>query len=134
MSIAADWAEKPGNVFTSDRAERALLGALLLVGESGLAHCERLRADDFRSPHRAAVLVAMRKLSFYGTPVDALTVVDELERGNVPPPPNVPGWGTAIAALLDHGTVGACDDDSISAYAQIVVDAAALRRRSAWGA
>jgi len=134
VSIAFDWAEKPGNVFTSDRAERALLGALLLTGESGLARCERLRPDDFRSPRGAAVLTAIRKLTFLGVTVDALTVVDELERGKVPPPPAGPGWGTAIAALLDHGTVGACDDDSIGAYAQIVVDAAALRRRSAWGA
>lgn len=131
--IAAEWAERPGNVFTSDQAERALLGALLLVGEVGLARCERLRPDDFRSPHRAAVLSAMRKLAFFGTPIDSLTVVDELERGKVSPPTE-PGWGTAVASLLDHGTVGACDDGSISAYARIVAGAAVLRRNAAWGA
>ena len=133
MSIAHEWGEQPGNVFVSDRAERALLGVLLLVGDSGLGRCERLRADDFRSPHRAAVFVAMRKLAFYGTPIDALTVVDELEKGKLAPPAE-PGWGTAVASLLDHGTVGAADDDSVTAYGQIVVDAAALRRRPAWGA
>lgn len=130
--IAADWTDQPGNVFTSDRAERALLGSLLLVGETGLARCERLRSDDFRSPHRAAVFVAMRKLAFYGAPIDALTVVDELEKGKLAPPE--PGWGTAVASLLDHGTVGAADGESIGVYGQIIVDAAALRRRSAWGA
>lgn len=134
MSIAAEWAEKPGNVFTSDRAERALLGALLLAGESGLARCERLRPEDFRSPRGAAVLTAIRKLTFLGVPVDALTVVDELERAKVPPPPNVPGWGTAVASLLDYGTVGACDDASITAYARIVAGAAVLRRNAALGA
>ncbi len=134
MSLAFDWAEKPGDVFTSDRAERALLGALLLTGESGLARCERLRPEDFRSPRGAAVLTTIRKLTFVGVTVDALTVVDELERGKVPPPPDVPGWGSHIATLLDHGTVGACDDDSITAYARIVAGAAVQRRQAAWGA
>ncbi len=133
MSIAFDWAEKPGNVFTSDRAERALLGVLLLLGEAGLLQCERLRSDDFRSPHRAAVMAAMRRLAFVGTPVEALTVAHELERGKLPPPAGV-GWFTAVASLLDFETVGACDDDSISAYARIVAGAAVQRRQAAWGA
>lgn len=132
--IAADWNDQPGNVFTSDRAERALLGALLLVGETGLERCARLRAEDFRSPHRGAVLTAMRKLVFLETPIDSLTVSDQLERGKLAPPPHEPGWGTAVASLLNHANVGAADDDSIRAYARIVAEASALRRRAAWGA
>lgn len=131
--IAADWAEKPGNVFTSDRAERALLGALLVVGESGLERCARLRPEDFRSPHRGAVLSALRRLAFLDAPIDALTVTFELERGKVAPPAD-PGWGTAVASLLDDANVGSCDDASITAYSRIVAGAAALRRNAAWGA
>lgn len=131
MSVASDWADQPGNVFVSDRAERALLGALLLVGEAGLARCGRLRPEDFRSPLRGAVLTAMRKVAFLEAPIDALTVVDQLERGKLPPPE--PGWGTAVASLLDDVTVGAADDDSIRAYARIVAEGSLYRRRASWG-
>lgn len=131
MGIAYDWAEDPGNVSTSDRAERALLGALLLTGE--LERVGKLRAEDFRSPHRGAVLTTMRKLAFVGTPIDSLTVADALERGKVRPPSG-PGWGTAVTSLLDDANVGAADADSISAYARIVAGAAVLRRNAAWGA
>lgn len=131
--IAADWAEKPGNVFTSDRAERALLGALMLVGEAGLERCARLRPEDFRSPHRGAVLSALRRLAFLESPIDALTVAFELERGKLPPPSG-PGWGTAVASLLDDANVGCCDEESITAYSRIVAGAAVLRRQAAWGA
>lgn len=130
--IAADWTDQPGNVFISDRAERALLGALLLVGEAGLARCGRLRPEDFRSPHRGAVLMAMRKVAFLEAPIDALTVADQLERGKLPPPVE-PGWGTAVASLLDDANVGAADDDSIRAYARIVAEGSLYRRRTTWG-
>lgn len=131
--IAHEWAEDPGNVSTADRAERALLGVLLVRGEGALPRCARLRAGDFRSPHRAAVLTAMRKLAFLETPIDELTVAYELEKGKVPPPAGS-GWLSAVSSLTDYMTVGSADDDSITAYARIVAEASLLRRRAAWGA
>lgn len=131
--IAYDWTQSPGDDRVSDRAERALLGVFLLVGRAGLELCGRLRAEDFRSPHRGTVLTAMRKLAFREEPIDALTLADELARGKVPAP-STPGWATAVASLLDDSTVGAADDESIRAYARIVAEGALLRRRAAWGA
>jgi replicative DNA helicase len=131
--IAYDWTQNPGDDRTSDRAERALLGVLLLEGPAGLALCARLRADDFRSPHRGAVLTTMRKLAFLGEPVDALAVADALERGKVPAP-SAPGWFTAVGSLLDDSTIGAADADSVRAYARIVAEGSLYRRRATWGA
>ncbi|MFA6031158.1 MAG: DnaB-like helicase N-terminal domain-containing protein [Elusimicrobiota bacterium] len=136
MSIAYDWSQAPGDPQTSDRAECALLGVLLLVGAEGLKACERLRADDFATPARAAVLTTMRKLAFVGTTIDVITVVDELEKKLVMHP-WLPGgtavpWWKAISDLLGPATVGAADDGSIRAYARIVAGAAALRRNAMW--
>lgn len=133
MSIAYEWGEDPGRSETSDEAERALLGALLLVGEVGLPACTRLRPEDFRSAQRAAVFTTIRKLSFLGTPVDVITVAHELEKGKVSPPRTM-GWWTAVASLLDYKTVGATDDASMASYARIIAEASLLRRRAAWGA
>lgn len=131
--IAYDWTQTPGDDRVSDRAERALLGVLLLDGRPGLELCGRLRAEDFRSPHRGAVLTAMRKLAFREEPVDALTVADALEKGKVPAPAS-PGWYTAIASLLDDQTIGAADHGSVRSYARIVAEGSLYRRRAAWGA
>lgn len=133
MSIAWDWQDHHGETSVSDRAERALLGAILMTGDLDLDRIERLRPEDFRSSHRGAVLSAMRRLAFRKVPIDATSLAHELERGKVAPPPDL-GWVGAVDSLLESFIrfVRAVDDVLMDEWARIVSEAAILRRRSAW--
>ena len=61
-------------------AEQCLLGCVLVDGELSMEILAGLDEDDFYSPTHRVVCQAMKQVSRTGTPVDFVTVADELNR------------------------------------------------------
>lgn len=105
-----------------DRIERALLGSCI-VAPYLLDEAALLSKRDFRSELRGTILETLR--DFPKRRFDANLLAFELERRGVPPPPDAPGWFTAVARLLGDAVV---DDETVSSYVRCIKEAAALRR------
>jgi len=100
-----------------DRAERALLGALMTLASA--AECPpTLRADDFGSEQHRRIYRAMLDLEADESSIDLVTVWNALGRRE----------DTYLASLLD----AVPDCDAVKDYARIVMDNAARRRRAKW--
>lgn len=136
MSVSSDWAygSMSGTVpardrRTSDRAEAVLLGTLLIAPYlRSRASTQHLRREDFRTPWHGAVFAALMELEIHAP--DSVLLLHEIERRREEVPPDMPGWGTAIASLLEDTCV---EDDSVDGYVRIIQDAALTRRRGARG-
>lgn len=103
----------------SDRAERALLGALLITND--VAAAAGLTPAMFRSKQRGAAFAAMQEA---GAEFDALTLAARLENCDVPAPGG--DWVVALAACLDDTSA-----DLARQYARIIKEAAVERRAEA---
>jgi replicative DNA helicase len=64
-------------------AERSLLGAMLLRSDAVAAAVEVIGANDFFKPSHAHVFDAITNLYAQGSPIDAVTVAEELRRANL---------------------------------------------------
>ena len=117
--------ERPASVPHNLEAERAVLGAVLLVGESiaeRLATEEGLRPEHFYRPQHGAIFSAMLRMSDRGGRVDVLTVSAELERiGRL----DEVGGRAALDALAACAPVAG----NAAEYARIVVEEATWRAR-----
>ena len=64
-------------------AERSLLGAMLLRSDAVAAAVEVIGANDFFKPAHAHVFDAVTNLYAQGSPIDAVTVAEELRRASL---------------------------------------------------
>lgn len=122
--IAHEWQDDP-SPSVSERAERAFLGAILTVGWVNPPP-SLLHPLDFALREHSIAYAAMLRMHAEREPVDPITLACRLEREGT-----LFGAGGAsyLSGLLDG--VPCCD--SIDAYARIVMEAAGLRKRRAWG-
>ncbi|HLK93933.1 MAG TPA: AAA family ATPase [Polyangia bacterium] len=67
----------------SHEAERAVLGAVLVLGESALHELDALAVDDLLNPGHREILGTMRALRERGAAVDVLTLGEELRARGV---------------------------------------------------
>lgn len=118
------------DVTASDRAERALLGTLL-VSPALFAAARSLRPEDFRSAPRGEVFAAICALEAREPGSwDAVVLAHELERSGAEPPPGL-GWFAAVSSLLDDCAPG---DETVPGYVRLIREAAVMRRAARWSA
>jgi len=104
-----------------DDAERALLGVVLSSPKALAEVTGRVKAEHFYSPRHASVFAAVMKVSGKGDPVDAVTVLAELERQS----PNSRATASMLLAeLLDKAPIGR----QAGWYANRITERAGLRR------
>src|SRR5437667_4951445 len=102
-------------------AERAVLGAVLLEGRETLPRViELLRPSDFYTEAHRAMYDAMLRLFDRGSPVDLLTLNEELRRTDQL---EFSGGPAALALLVEQASIAA----HVMSYAAIVRDMAVLR-------
>ncbi|TDV40108.1 DnaB-like helicase N-terminal domain-containing protein [Actinophytocola oryzae] len=105
----------------SEPAEQAVLGAVLQSEHARAEVAEIVERSDFFKPAHAAIYAAVHDLAGSGRPVDAVTIVDELERrGELRRVGGAPYLHTCIAACPAPVSAGH--------YAEIVRDKAEDRR------
>ena len=122
--IVPEWETEPSPPI-SLRAEKAFLGVVLTVGWVNPPPA-LLRPLDFALREHSTAYSAMLRMYAEKEPVDPLTLAFWLGREDT-----LSGAGglSYLSSLLDG--VPCCD--SRDAYAQIVMEAAGLRKRRAWG-
>lgn len=102
-------------------AEESLLGAMLLSPSAVATSLERLTSSDFYRPTNAYVFDAMQALYLAGSPIDPVTVADELRRlGTLDQV-----GGVEALTRLQHLTPAT---SNAARYAGIVEEHALLRR------
>jgi replicative DNA helicase len=103
-------------------AEESVLGALLLSREAiGAVSEQGLRPDEFYKPGHQHIFDAIRALYSSGSPVDTITVADELRRAGLLEQVG----GTEVLHGLQNATPAI---SNAAHYARIVQDTAILRR------
>src|SRR5215510_16045929 len=106
---------------SSIEAERSILGAILLDNAVCNQAIEMMRRDDFFLDSHRRIFEKMVTLSERGSPIDLITLSDELRRSAEF---EQIGGATYIASLID----GVPRTDTIAHYAKIVKGKAMLRR------
>src|ERR1700752_3289535 len=106
----------PANV----EAEKSILGAILLDNLAYNQAAEHLRIEDFSLDSHRRIYSRMVDLQDSSTPIDMITLIDELDRHKDLQPIGDVGY---ISSLL-HGVP---DRPSIEHYVKIVRDRALLR-------
>jgi replicative DNA helicase len=106
----------------SARSEYALIGALLVDPEAFDGTASVVEVEDFAERRASTVYLAMMRLRCTGTPIDFVTVADELERTG-----ELDRLGTAFLV-----TVAASAPSSlhVGTYARRVAEDGAARRGS----
>ncbi len=107
-------------------AEKSVLGSMLIDARAAVRALERLRPGDFYLERHQDLFSAMKQLSESGTPLDAITLVDELDRRGVL---QMAGGFTYITDL----TVFTISAANIEQYIAIVEEKSALRELIAAG-
>lgn len=105
----------------SIEAEKSVLGAALLSKDALFDVIEVVKAKDFYDENHKEIFEAILELNRKNTPVDALTVAEELKKRNSL---NMVG-GRAYVASLSSGTP---TTSNAMEYGKIVAEKAALRR------
>ncbi len=101
-------------------AEKSVLGGMLIDARASVRAFERLKPADFYLERHQDLFSAMKQLSEAGKPLDAITLVDELERRGVL---QVAGGFTYVTDL----TLFTPSAANIEQYIAIVEEKAALR-------
>ena len=105
----------------SPDAERSVLGAAMLSEDALIDVAETVKPEDFYDKNHGEIFRAILDLNRKGSPVDMLTVSEELKkRGSL----NMVG-GRAYVASLSSGTP---TTSNASEYAKIVVEKASVRK------
>lgn len=105
----------------SDDAERSVLGSVMQSKEALFDVLELLTPEDFYSEINKEIFSAVRELNKESSPVDALTVSEELKKRKTL---EMVGGRTYVASL----TTMAPSTANASAYAKIIKENAILRR------
>ncbi|NMD37371.1 MAG: replicative DNA helicase, partial [Christensenellaceae bacterium] len=102
-------------------AEKSVIGSILQDGNAVSYSIENLIADDFYMPENKAVFQAVTTLNSIGTPIDLMTVSNELQRIG-----KLDGiGGTAyLLSVIDYVPTTA----NIKSYVNIVVEKSTLRK------
>lgn len=108
-----------------DDAEVAVLGAALLDAEAARQAVAELQAEDFYRPAHKLVFAAIARLVLEASPVDAVTVADELRRAGA-----IDAIGGDLGLLLSL-QVQTPGTRQVPVHAAIVARCAARRRRLA---
>ena len=103
------------------QAEQSVLGAMLLSREALAEVSEVLDGGDFYRPTHETIYRTMLTLNAKGSPVDAITVNDELSRTGEAGPAGGPAYV--------HQLMQACPTPSAATYYAGIVTEAAVRRR-----
>lgn len=111
------------------QAERALIGAVLNTPELFDA-AKQLTSADFSHRLRGDIWDSLRWLRAKGRQIDPVLVAKKLEAYGLAVPKPHTHWHAALGALLDDGTAICGDPDLARAYAAVILEAAAERRRS----
>lgn len=78
--------------------EAAVLGSMMLMDEASEFGLTELRGDEFAVPEHRVIFPAVRRMTERGTPVDALTLADELQsRSEL----QAAGGAVGIAGILE---------------------------------
>lgn len=101
-------------------AEKSVLGGMLIDARAAGRAFERLKPPDFYLERHQDLFLAMKQLSEAGTPLDAITLVDELDRRGVL---QMAGGFTYITDL----TLFTPSAANIEQYISIVEEKSALR-------
>ena len=105
----------------SQEAEQAVLGAILVDGETFVDVAEQLREDDFFLSSNKTIFGAMAMLFNTNKPIDIVTVAEQLrENGTLDAAGGIP--------YLSQLALGVPTTENIRHYAGIIEDHAALRR------
>ncbi|MDO4833415.1 MAG: replicative DNA helicase [Bacillota bacterium] len=104
----------------NSEAEKSVLGAALLSTDALYEVMEIVRADDFYDPNNREIFSAIFELSKINSPVDALTVSEELsKRGTL----NMVGGRAYVSGLSSETPTTA----NAAEYARIVAEKASIR-------
>jgi len=109
------------NMPQSLEAERAVLGAVLVNTSLFDQIAEILKPHDFYLEPHKKIFSSMEALSSSSSPIDVITLTDELEKSN---DLEAVGGATYVAAMLD----GIPSISNIEQYAQIIHEKSLLRR------
>lgn len=102
-------------------AEISILGALMLDPEAILKVADRLDPDDFYRPEHAQIYAAMKRLFEKRTPIDLVTLGEELEKAKKL---DEVGGQAKLAGLVASVPTAA----NVTHHAQLVREKAVLRR------
>jgi len=118
-AISAKAIEKlpPQNI----EAEKSLLGALLLDKDAAMKITGLVQSDDFYRDNHSAIFASMLKLFDNRSPIDLVTLTDQLEKNKML---DKIGGASYIATLANSVTTAA----HVVEYANIVSQKATLRR------
>ena len=131
----SQWPEpKPGKSAplsrpSSLKAERALIGAAMLWPDL-FESVRQIQSTDFSHPLRGDIWDSIRWLRAKSRAVDPVLLAHKLEGYGLAVPKPHAHWHAALGALLDDATSIAGDADLMRAYAAVVLEEAAERRRS----
>ena len=109
------------NMPQSLEAERAVLGAVLVNTSLFDQIAEILKPHDFYLDHHQKIFSSMETLSSSSSPIDLITLTDELEKNN---DLDTVGGATYIASMLD----GIPSISNVEQYAHIIREKSLLRR------
>lgn len=130
----AAWPEPAGKRVPLSRpsvlkAERALIGAAMLWPDL-FDVARQLNSNDFASRIRGDIWDSIRWLRAKHREVDPVLLAHKLEAYGLAVPKPHAHWHAALGSLLDDATAIAGDQDLMRAYAAIVLEEAAERRRA----
>lgn len=107
----------------SAKAERAVIGAILMDRESIGKVCEVIQGEDFYQPAFGTVYDAAVELYQQGKPVDLITLQEHLKEKNVPPEVSGLEFMKDIVAEM-----GVTTSASVKAYAEIIKEKSTRRK------
>lgn len=107
----------------SAKAERAVIGAILMDRESVGKVCEVIQGEDFYQPAFGTVYDAAVELYQQGKPVDLITLQEHLKEKNVPPEVSGLEFMKDIVAEM-----GVTTSASVKAYAEIIKEKSTRRK------
>lgn len=102
-------------------AEQSVLGAMMLDHEAVVAAMDELKPEEFYTKAHTEIYSAMMQLYGFATPIDLITVTEELERRNT-----IQEVGGAV--YLTDLTLNVPSTSNVTNYIKIIKDKAVLRR------
>lgn len=113
--------ERPRTPAHSIEAEKSVLGSMLISRDAAELSCEMLRAEDFYAAANRSVFEAMHALNARGEAVDAVTVIDALERAGKLAAVGGVAYVTELSLFVPSAA-------NVSHYIHIVEDRSVLRQ------
>ncbi len=118
--------ERPRTPAHSIEAEKSVLGSMLISRDAAELSCEMLRAEDFYAAANRSIFEAMHELNAKGEAVDAVTVIDALERAGKLAAVGGVAYVTELSLFVPSAA-------NVAHYVHIVEDRSVLRQLSKAG-